>query len=339
VTRDRRLGRGLAALLGQTEEESSGLPQGPVDVVPAPTISLHRYTPKLNPILTDSAPLAGSGVDIPLDKIDANPFQPRRDFDPAEIKQLSESLEQHQLIQPILVRKLGDRFELIAGERRVRAARELGWSTISAVIRECSDRETAEIAIVENLLRKDLNPIEKARSFERYLDEHNSTQEELAKRIGVDRTTIANLVRLLELPEAVQEHLVTGKISAGHAKSILSISHESLQHDLCSRILGDGLSVRETERLAQAFRDAETQIDGSPSEEGAAVSGNGSRSLRASQLTALNQEFRRALGAKVEITTSGAGKGKIVIHFASHEEFERLRAHLTDSAPSQARAS
>lgn len=337
MTRDRRLGRGLAALLGQTDEESSGLAQAPIDASPASTISLHRPTPKPNSILAEPAPREGSVVEIPLDKIDANPFQPRREFEPSEIRQLSESLEQHQLIQPILVRKLGDRFELIAGERRVRAARELGWSVIRAAIRECSDRETAEIAIVENLLRKDLNPIEKARSFERYLDEHNSTQEELAKRIGVDRTTIANLVRMLELPEEVQQYLVSGKISAGHAKSLLSLADDSQQRDLCTRVIADGLSVRETERQAAAMR--ETALSETPSIEGAASQEPPTRGLRASQLAALNQEFRRALGAKVDISTSGAGKGKIVIHFASHEEFERLRSHLTDAAVPQARAS
>ncbi len=308
------------------------------DVISTPSITLHRPTAALNPLLADPIAPAANPTEIPLDRIDANRFQPRREFDAAEIKQLSESLDQHQLIQPILVRKLGDRYELIAGERRVRAARELGWSMIGAVIRECSDRETAEIAIVENLLRKDLNPIEKARSFERYLDEHNSTQEELGKRIGVDRTTINNLLRLLELPEAIQQNLVSGKISAGHAKSILSIRDNAEQLDLCKRIVTEGLSVREAERLAQALRESKNTTDDTSPEEGATESTT-QRGLRASQLASLTQEFRRALGAKVEVTTSGAGKGKIVIHFASHDEFERIRTHLTDTTSTQARAS
>ena len=312
------------------------------DVISTPSITLHRPTAALNPLLVDPMAPAANPTEIPLDRIDVNRFQPRREFDAAEIKQLSESLDQHQLIQPILVRKLGDRYELIAGERRVRAARELGWSMIGAVIRECSDRETAEIAIVENLLRKDLNPIEKARSFERYLDEHNSTQEELGKRIGVDRTTINNLLRLLELPEAIQQNLISGKISAGHAKSILSIRDTSEQLDLCKRIVTEGLSVREAERLAQeiaqALRESKKPADDTSPEEGGPEAAN-QRGLRASQLASLTQEFRQALGAKVEVTTSGAGKGKIVIHFASHDEFERIRAHLTDTTSIQARAS
>lgn len=345
MTRDRRLGRGLAALLGQPIEED-GVEAGALrESVAPPSIPLHRpaltrtSAAALNPLLagdseeSDSAPTA-----IPVDRIDPNPFQPRREFDEAEIKQLAESLKQHQLIQPILVRKLGDRYELIAGERRVRAARLLGWSTINAVIRECSDRETAEIAIVENLLRKDLNPIDKARSFERYLKEHNSTQEELSRRIGVDRSTIANLLRLLELPETIQKSLIDGKISAGHAKSLLSIRDSVQQQELCKRIIAEGLSVREVERAAQAHK--EKAAASSPSTEGApSAAASPASGLRASQLAALTQEFRRALGAKVEVATSGGGKGKIVIHFTSHEEFERLRAHLTDAPAPQAKAS
>lgn len=335
MTRDRRLGRGLAALLGQPLDEE-GAPTGPIDVIPAPTISLHRPTAKLNPILADPAPTSGAAIEIPLSKIDANPFQPRREFDAAEIKQLAGSLSEHQLIQPILVRKLGERFEIIAGERRVRAARELGWSTITAVLRECSDRETAEIAIVENLLRKDLNPIEKAHSFVRYLDEHNSTQEELAKRIGIDRSTIANLTRLLELPEEVQHHLVTGKITTGHAKTLFALSEENLQLELCRHIVDENLSVRECERLASDLKTALTAETPTPTNEGQREPAT---NIRASQLAALAQEFKRALGAKVEIATSGGGKGKIVIHFSTHDEFERLRAQLTDASAPQSRAS
>lgn len=307
-----------------------------MDVNPAPTISLHRPSARLNPILADPAPTSGAAIDIALDKIDANPFQPRREFDASEIKQLAGSLSEHQLIQPILVRKLGERFELIAGERRVRAARELGWSTITAVIRECSDRETAEIAIVENLLRKDLNPIEKAHSFTRYLEEHNSTQEELAKRIGIDRSTIANLVRLLDLPEQVQRHLVTGKISTGHAKTLLALDDGEQQIQLCEQVVAESLSVRECERLACELKAGTAPEHNTPTTEGLREPGS---KIRASQLASLAQEFKRALGAKVEIATSGGGKGKIVIHFASHDEFERLRSQLTDSSAPQARAS
>jgi ParB family chromosome partitioning protein len=339
VTRDRRLGRGLAALLGQPLEEEIGGGVAAREPSLAPSITIHRPSATLDPLPPDVASSDTSPCAIPLNKIEPNRFQPRREFDPAEIKQLARSLEEHQLIQPILVRRQGDRYELIAGERRVRAARELGWSTISAVIRECSDRETAEIAIVENLLRKDLNPIEKAKSFARYLEEHHSTQEELAKRIGVDRSTITNLLRLLELPEPIQKSLIEGKINAGHAKTILSIRDVNQQLELCKRILEEGLSVRDCERIAQAHRELQTANREVPSSEGSENGAAPQTGLRASQLAALTQEFRRALGAKVEVVSSGAGKGKIVIHFASHDEFERLRAHLTDSTVPQSRAS
>ncbi len=160
---------------------------------------------------------------IDVDQIDENPFQPRREFGEAEIASLAESLKQHDMLQPVLVRRHGDRWQLISGERRLRAAVRAGWTSIPARQREADDRLVAELAIVENLQRKDLNPIEKALSFQRYLEEHHCTQEDLGNRLKIDRSTIANLLRLLELPEPVQAALGSGKISAGHARALLPL--------------------------------------------------------------------------------------------------------------------
>ena len=147
--------------------------------------------------------------------IDDNPFQPRREFSEPEIVSLAESLKEHDMLQPVLVRRVGARWQLISGERRLRAAIRAGWTEVPARVRSANDRLVAELAIVENLQRKDLNPIEKALSFRRYLDEHESTQEELANRIKQDRSTIANLLRLLELPQQVQNELASGKLPMG----------------------------------------------------------------------------------------------------------------------------
>src|SRR5262245_28250687 len=140
-------------------------------------------------------------------EIDDNPFQPRRDFSEPEIASLAESLKEHDMLQPILVRRVGERFQLISGERRLRAAIRAGWSTVPARVRDADDRLVAELAIVENLQRKDLNPVEKALSFKRYLDEHSCTQDDLAQRLKIDRSTIANLMRLLELPGCILDGL------------------------------------------------------------------------------------------------------------------------------------
>ncbi len=184
-------------------------------------------------------------------EIDDNPFQPRRDFGDAEIASLAESLKEHDMLQPVLVRRVGDRYQLISGERRLRAAIRAGWSTIPARLRVADDRLVAELAIVENLQRKDLNPIEKALSFKRYLDQHQCAQEELANRLKIDRSTIANLMRLLELPDSVIDAVRAERLTAGHARALLPLGDERLQASFAQQILQEAWSVRETERRVQ----------------------------------------------------------------------------------------
>ncbi|MCA9144559.1 MAG: ParB/RepB/Spo0J family partition protein, partial [Planctomycetales bacterium] len=197
MSKDRRLGRGLAALLGTPlEEEVANNPlhnERSDDHTHSPAASTNPHASTTSPGL----------FDLNVYEIDDNPFQPRREFSESEIASLAESLREHDMLQPVLVRRIGERFQLISGERRLRAAIKAGWSTVPARVREADDRLVAELAIVENLQRKDLNPIEKAMSFKRYLDEHHCTQEDLAQRLKIDRSTIANLMRLLELPHGV----------------------------------------------------------------------------------------------------------------------------------------
>ncbi len=325
MSKDRRLGRGLAALLGTTEEEGNLA----TAVVPSPHISLTQFpaaqtAPQVAPPVAVAAPLDMQSADAMLRlnvyEIDDNPYQPRRDFSEPEIASLSESLKEHDMLQPILVRKVGERFQLISGERRLRAAIQAGWKTVPVRIREADDRLVAELAIVENLQRKDLNPIEKALSFKRYLDEHHCTQDDLARRLKIDRSTIANLMRLLELPQSILDGIRLGTITAGHARALLPLGEETTQLALAERIANEGMSVREIERLVSEQIATE---DGEELPEAAKAS-KARRAKRSEQVVALEQEFRRALGTRVEILSRGA-KGKIVIHFASQEDFQRIR--------------
>lgn len=345
MSRDRRLGRGLAALLGTPLETESTFGEMAPPAAPAPVAvatgmgttlsSPHRAGP-LPAAAGDLSPAASSPGDaatdkpsadgfliLPLDQIEENPFQPRRDFSETEIASLAASLQEHDLLQPVLVRRAGDRYQLISGERRLRAARLAGWKTIPARIRQADDRLVAELAIVENLQRKDLNPVEKALSFKRYLDEHACTQDDLARRLKIDRSTIANLLRLLELPETILEGLRRGNLTAGHAKALLPLGDEQEQIALAQRTIQEGLSVRDVERIV-AERIAE--LEGEPLPTPRSVR---TRPPRSEQIAALEQQLRRALGAKVEIRASPRGRGKIVIYFQNHDEFDRLHQWLT----------
>ena len=222
MSKKRRLGRGLAELLAvdpdpQHEEASTdtGTPNLKIADTPVPAKKTEPEQPQ-----------EGDLLELAVDQIQNNPFQPRRMFHEAEIASLAESLKAHDILQPILVRRVKDKYQLISGERRLRAAIKAGWSTIAARLRIADDRLVAELAIVENLQRKDLNPIEKALSFRRYLDEHKCTQEDLAGRLKIDRSTIANLMRLLELPDPVLDAIRNENISAGHARAL----HRRLGH-------------------------------------------------------------------------------------------------------------
>jgi len=368
MSKEKRLGRGLAALLGgpldSHEPSNQGATPPPPPPVPEPTlyrpeetaaVSTGFDTPSFetpDPVLppspalevsepfsppasppittTSSNPIpqhesTNDTILLSVYEIDDNPFQPRREFNESEIVSLAESLKEHDMLQPILVRRVDDRYQLISGERRLRAAIQAGWNQIPARLREANDRLVAELAIVENLQRKDLNPIEKALSFQRYIQEHQCTQGDLAQRIKVDRSTIANLMRLLELPEQVRQDLGGGKITAGHARALLPLGDEKAQIEFCKKIQDEGMSVRETERQVQEKIDQE---DSEP----LAVVAQGKvakkKRIRNQQIASLEQELRITLGTKIEIRQGARGRGKIIVHFSNNEEFERIREHL-----------
>ncbi|MFM8733901.1 MAG: ParB/RepB/Spo0J family partition protein [Pirellulales bacterium] len=274
--------------------------------------------------------------------IDPNPWQPRTVVNDADLAELADSLREHGLVQPIVVRVKGDRFQLIAGQRRLAAARRLGWTKVPVRVLDVDDRQMSEIAIVENLQRRDLDALEKAASFKQYLATWNCTQDELAKRLSVDRSTVANLIRLLELPASVQQKLRVGSLSMGHARALLPLGDEVEQVRLAERVAAEGLSVRAVESEVQEITRRDEAGDlGGDTEHPADVAGDAPATAarrkpgrpatrRSSQVAAVENQLRQALGVKVVVHANSKGAGRIVIPFADLDEFQRLLDHITE---------
>lgn len=332
-TRERRLGRGLEALLGRSPEKSAEPSTDSLREEIASTQQADQQVEvKLGLVTADDDDTALTQSDdgqqwLELGAITANPYQPRQHFDEAEIADLCDSIRAHGFLQPIVVRQVDDQYQIIAGERRFRAAQLASWERVPVQVREVEDRQMAELAIVENVQRKDLNAIEKATSFQRYLQEYGCTQEELAGRVNIDRSTVANLVRLLELPEQVKRMVVDGDISQGHARSLLPLGDEHEQCKFAKQIKNEKLSVRATEQMVQEhIREA----DG---EQLSVVGADGSSHSAKPQATSghlsqLEEKLRLALGTKVDLKQTAKGRGRITIHFKNHEEFERIQQIL-----------
>lgn len=248
-------------------------------------------------------------LEIELDHILPNRFQPRRHFPEDELEQLADSLRQNGLLQPIVVRRKGDGlYELISGERRWRAAELAGLGTIKALVRNCSDDEAMALALIENLQRDDLNPMETAHAYHRMANEFGMTQEVIAQRVGRERSSVANLLRLLNLPEEVKQMVEVGTLSAGHAKVLLGMTAADAQVRLAREIVDRQLSVRESEkRVSAQARDNRPQRGRVP----------------ASTFQDLEARLQKKLGTKVVIEKTGAG-GRIVLHYFSSQEQERL---------------
>ena len=353
MSRERRLGRGLEALLGRAgiDQAAGATPatQGNAALVTQPARQeLGVGAARL--ILHKPEELEQAAASLPTNEIaegliDANPWQPRSIVNDADLAELANSLREHGLVQPIVVRTQGDRYQLIAGQRRLFAARRLGWGKVPVRVLEVDDRQMSEIAIVENLQRRDLDPLEKAASFKQYLAAWGGTQDELAKRLSVDRSTVANLIRLLELPESVQQRLRSGAISMGHARALLPLGDEEEQSRLADRVVAEGLSVRAIEsEVAEILRADDLADDDGLDDEGgdqpaggATVAPGGTATKRkpgrpatkrSSQTVAVENDLRRALGVKVVVHANGKGAGRIVIPFANLDEFQRLFEHM-----------
>lgn len=317
----RRLGRGLNALLG-----GGG---GGMDEADGPR-------PATIPMHATSAPPAPASDEIALELIERNPFQPRRDFDQASIDELADSIRKHGLLQPLLVRARPDGeagYQLIAGERRWRAAQQVGLETVPCRVIEFGDRQASEAALEENLKREDLNVLEKARAFKDYLDRFGGTIEELARQLSMSRANVSNMMRLLELPEAVQQFLREDRITSGHAKAILPLS-EAQQCELARQIEQEQLSVRRTEEIVREILKAATltlPTDALPTN--AAETDQTTESPSPSNhVLSLQENLRNVLGARIDIRQKKNNSGQIVIHFGNNDDFERIVGQLRKTA-------
>ena len=246
-------------------------------------------------------------LEIELDKLVPNEYQPRKVFNDEKLKELAASIKVQGVIQPIIVHRIGTNYGLIAGERRWRAARLAGLKTIPALVREASKRELIEQALIENIQREDLNPLEAAEAFKQLQDEYKLTQEDLAKRVGKERSTITNFLRLLGLPKEIKQHLASGSLNMGHAKAILSLERLRDQLAAGNQIVKKALSVREAEALAARLKNPAKEKKAKP----------------VTEYKAVEERLRKSLGTKVSIAPQAKG-GKIVIEYYSSEELERI---------------
>ncbi|RLS84867.1 MAG: ParB/RepB/Spo0J family partition protein [Planctomycetota bacterium] len=270
--------------------------------------------------------------DIPVGVIETNPNQPRKHFDPDELAKLRQSIQEHGLLQPVLVRPKGERFQLIAGERRLRAAIDAGLENIPVHIVNFDDQKTMEAALVENIQRSDLNPIEKAQGFKDYLGRFQMTHDELAKRLGMGRPTITNLVALLELPAEVQDAVRSGQITTGHAKAIKGLPSGDKQATVCKQVIAMGLSVHATEQMVR--QQASTPSNSSstnpadPAAKGSPAPSASGSDFKTDHVRGIEEELAGKLAMKVAIKLKGPEKGTVTIAFETGDDFERLVERL-----------
>ncbi|MEK7380995.1 MAG: ParB/RepB/Spo0J family partition protein [Gemmatimonadota bacterium] len=286
MTETKRLGRGLEALLG--------------------------------PISRESAEASGALRQLPVTAIRPNPFQPRRELDPSALNELAASIEASGLLQPVLVRPHGSEYELIAGERRWRAVQQLGWKVIPAVVREVDDRALLTLALIENLQRDDLSPIDEAVGYRRLIDEFGVAQGEVARLVGKSRPTVANSLRLLTLPAEIQAMVQARQLSEGHARALLGLSDAKEIGRIAKEVVAHGWSVRETEALIRG--------------EGPAASAVRPRLRRSRQVARpasieqrrVEEALRKRLGTDVRVTAKRRGRGAVTIHYYSNDDLARL---------------
>jgi ParB family chromosome partitioning protein len=252
---------------------------------------------------------------VAVNKIQLNPFQPRKNFDEDELLQLADSIKNAGVLQPLLVRPMGENYQLVAGERRLRAAQLAGMVELPVYVREFDEQQVFEAALVENIQRTDLNPIEKAQGFKSYLDKFHMTQEQMAIRLGIDRTSITNLVGLLNLPPDVQDRVRSGQISLGHAKVLKGLSDPDRQVALSKEVITKGLSVHALEALIKQQR--EEVVAAESTEKAAAAE-------KTAHVQAIEDELRQKLAMRVAIKLRSKDKGQIVLNFESNDDFERL---------------
>lgn len=285
------LGKGLAALL-PTKPAAAAAPTPP----PPP-----QEAPQSN----------GTPIRIPIDRIDPNPLQPRSSFQPDRLRELAQSIDANGIIQPLIVRQKGERFEIVAGERRWRASRLAGLTEVPVVVTNTSNDHLLEVSLIENIQREDLNPIEVAQAFDRLHREHQLSHEDIARRTGKDRSSVTNMLRLLKLPPDIQLLLAEYRLSMGHARALLGLSDPEIQRDIAEKITAQGLSVRQVERMVQQAT--------APREESREAVNRQDPNVRAAA-----EELERVLGTRVRIVEKSEQRGRIEIEYYSQEDLHRV---------------
>lgn len=296
------LGRGLEALLGS----ASSAP------VPPASDSFKPESKETDSAFAPDTRMQISQYEISLSKIKANPYQPRTVWKEEELNELTQSIRENGVIQPIIVRKNGDNYEIIAGERRFRAAMQAGLTAIPALVRAATDEEMLELALVENIHRSDLNAIERAKAYQRFIQSFSLNQTEAAQKLGEDRSVISNYIRLLDLSQDLQAMISTDQLSMGHARALLALPSDELRRKLANRAMAGRLSVREVERLVRKY--LELKQEPRPEKEEKEV-----------HILDLERQLQAILGTKVNIEAKKKGnRGRIIIDYYSIDEFERL---------------
>ena len=290
----RALGRGLSALIPQAAPPPAAAAAAAVVLPPEPP-----------------APPKGSVLKLPIEAIHRDTLQPRRHFDEAKLRELSESIKAQGVLMPLLVRKDGEGYNIIAGERRWRASQLAGLHEIPAIVREVTEVEAFELALVENLQRADLNPIEEAEGYHRLVEEFGLTQEQVAQRVGKERSTVANALRLLGLPDEVKGMVAEGNLSAGHARALLGVPRIPEMMELAQQVAARKLSVRDTEKLVQQAKGSKAKDSGKPQK-------------LSPQVKALTEELQRLLGTKVRLVEKSSGKGTIEVDYFSYDDLDRI---------------
>jgi len=310
-----RLGRGLSSLISISsgEEQATALAPNP-PAAPAARTPVMREIPQPSADVEEPSSPNGRVIDVQLSAIIPNPHQPRRQMDEGSIRELAQSLKSSGLIQPIVVRKNGEQYELIAGERRWRAAKLAGLATVPAIVRDADSFEQAQLALIENIQRENLNPIDRAVAYRSLMNQLGLTQAELAGRMGEDRSSIANFLRLLDLPPAVQTMVADGRLSLGHAKILAGVDNPADQERLANLVVTQSLSVRNLERQLQEGTDAAKSKSVAPS---------------SPHVAELEKDISRQLGLRAQVRTGAKkGRGKLILHYASLEQFDELMSRL-----------
>ncbi|TPN85278.1 ParB/RepB/Spo0J family partition protein [Aquimarina algicola] len=297
ATKKQALGRGLSALLKDPENDIKSVEDKNADKV------------------------VGNIIELDLESIDVNPFQPRTSFNDETLRELATSIKEVGVIQPITVRKLDfNNYQLVSGERRFRASKLAGLKSIPAYIRIANDQESLTMALVENIQRQDLDPIEIALSYQRLIDEINLTQEQLSDRVGKKRSTIANYLRLLKLDPIIQTGMRDGFISMGHGRALINIDDQKEQLDVYEKVISSSLSVRDTEQLVKSLKNKDE----------ASTKTTTPKTQLPKNIAKGVKEFSDFFGAKIDVKVSGKGSGKLIIPFSSEEDFKRIKKLISE---------